>query len=54
MTVSAQSIKKAKRPRVVTNLETKLKIIADFEARKLAVIRNVEVNLLWCKKSSLK
>jgi hypothetical protein len=30
--MSAQLIRKAKRPRVVTTLETKLKIIADFEA----------------------
>jgi hypothetical protein len=29
--MSAQSIKEARRPRVVINLETKLEIIADFE-----------------------
>jgi hypothetical protein len=31
---SVQSIKKAKKPRVVTTLENKLKIIAYFEAGK--------------------
>jgi hypothetical protein len=30
----AQSLKKAKRPRIVMTLEMKLKIIADFEAGK--------------------
>jgi hypothetical protein len=35
--MSAQSIKKVKRPSVVKTLETKLKIIADFEAEKRAV-----------------
>jgi hypothetical protein len=41
--MSAQSIKRVKRPRAVSALETKLKIIADFENR--AVIRNVESDL---------
>jgi hypothetical protein len=35
--MSAQSIKKVKRPSVVKTLEKKLKIIADFEAEKRAV-----------------
>jgi predicted transcriptional regulator len=35
--MSAQSIKKTKKPSVVTTMETKLKIIADFEAGKRAV-----------------
>jgi hypothetical protein len=35
--MSAKSIKKAKRPRVVMTLEIKLKIIADSEAGKQAV-----------------
>jgi hypothetical protein len=40
-----QSVKKAKRPTGFRTLETKLKIIADFEAGKQAVIRNVEPDL---------
>jgi hypothetical protein len=47
---SAQTIKKAKRSRVVMTLETKLKIIADFEAGKPVVIRNVGADL-HCYKS---
>jgi hypothetical protein len=32
--MSAQSIKKAERPKIVTTLGTKLEIIAGFEAQK--------------------
>jgi hypothetical protein len=40
--MSAQSLKKVKRPRVVRTLVT---IIADFEGGKRAVVRNVEADL---------
>jgi hypothetical protein len=43
--MSAPSIQKAKGPRAVATLETKLTIISDFEARKRELIRNVEADL---------
>jgi hypothetical protein len=43
--MSAQSIRKTKRSRVVTTLGTKLKIITDSEAVKRVVIRNMEADL---------
>jgi hypothetical protein len=42
---SAQFVKIVKRPSTVTTLETKLKIIAHFEAAKRAAIINVEAHL---------
>jgi hypothetical protein len=50
--VSAQSIRKSKRPRAVTTIETKLKTIADFEGGKRGVIRNLET-YLHCYKEVL-
>jgi hypothetical protein len=49
--MSAQSIKKAKRPRVVTTLETELTIIADSEAGDRPVNRNVEADFAATRKS---
>jgi hypothetical protein len=47
----AQYNKKAKRPRVFTTSETKLKIIPDSEARKRAALGT---DLHCCRKYSLK
>jgi hypothetical protein len=49
MAMFAQSIKEAKRPRAVDTLDMKLKIIADNEAGKQEVIRNVEADLCCYK-----
>jgi hypothetical protein len=48
MPMSGQSIRKAKRPKAVTTLETNLTII-DFKAGKRAVIINLDVELRYCK-----
>jgi hypothetical protein len=50
VTVSAQSIKKSKRQRAVSTLETKFKIIADYEAWKRVVISIVVEADIWCYK----
>jgi hypothetical protein len=42
-------VKRTKKPKVITTLETILKIIVDFEFRKRAVIRNIKADLHCCK-----
>jgi hypothetical protein len=50
--MSAQSIKKAKKPRVVTALETKLKIVADFETKTSGECRTWIGNTVYNSKDN--
>jgi hypothetical protein len=45
VTISAQSVKKAERPRVVTTLETKLEIILNSEAGERVVNIGLELGI---------